>query len=138
MIKRKRNGGFTLLELIIVVIVIGILASIALPRYVRITEKGRASEGKSLLGAIRGAQMIYAAQNAKYSNNLSLLDLDFTTAKYFTFSIPAAANTSALSDATAVIGIATRTTQDNPMGNYDINITMGGSFVASANGTLVI
>ena len=44
--KMFNKKGFTLLELIIVIIVIGILASIAMPRYMRVAERARVTEAK--------------------------------------------------------------------------------------------
>ena len=45
--------SFTLLELIIVIIIVGILATLAFGQYVRVIEKGRTAEAKSNLGMIR-------------------------------------------------------------------------------------
>ena len=49
----KKRAGFTLIELMIVVIVVGILAAAAIPIYSRVMDRARASEGKALLGTIR-------------------------------------------------------------------------------------
>jgi len=49
----KKRAGFTLVELMIVVIVVGILAAAAIPIYQRSMDKARASEGKALLGTVR-------------------------------------------------------------------------------------
>ncbi|MEE8317717.1 MAG: prepilin-type N-terminal cleavage/methylation domain-containing protein [Candidatus Omnitrophota bacterium] len=47
--------GFTLLELIIVVIIIGILASIALPQYISTLEKAKSAEALGILGTLRSS-----------------------------------------------------------------------------------
>ena len=45
--------GFTLLELVVVIIIIGILATLGFAQYTRMMERARGAEGRSVLGAIR-------------------------------------------------------------------------------------
>jgi prepilin-type N-terminal cleavage/methylation domain-containing protein len=72
----RGRSGFTLLELLIVVVIIAILASIALPGYIRAAEKARASEALQLLGAIRSAQNRYKAQSDANAFTSVISDLD--------------------------------------------------------------
>ncbi len=64
--------GFTLLEILIVVIIIGILAAIALPQYSATLEKGRSAEAVTNVGSIRMALDRYWYQN----NDLTDATLD--------------------------------------------------------------
>jgi prepilin-type N-terminal cleavage/methylation domain-containing protein len=72
----KSTRGFTLLELLMVVIIIAILASIALPQYLRATEKARSAEALQLLGAIRSSEARYKAQSPTGVFSATAADLD--------------------------------------------------------------
>ncbi len=62
----KNKKGFTLIELMIVVAIIGILAAIAIPNFIRFQLKSKSSEGKVNLAAIRTAEEGYMAEFGSY------------------------------------------------------------------------
>jgi len=60
--------GFTLLELIIVIIIIGVLATLGFTQYVKMVEKSRTAEAKMILGQIRSAQRAYFTEKNTYTS----------------------------------------------------------------------
>ncbi len=62
----NRRGGFTLIELMIVVAIIGILAAIAIPNFLKFQLKAKTSEGKTNLAAIRTAEESVFAEFGNY------------------------------------------------------------------------
>jgi prepilin-type N-terminal cleavage/methylation domain-containing protein len=79
----KMKKGFTLLELLTVVIIISILTSIALPQFFKAAERARASEAVGILGSLRAAQLRYYTQHGRLANNVDDLDVDVLGLKYF-------------------------------------------------------
>jgi len=69
MLKSRNNKGFTLIELMIVVVIIGILAALAIPRFMRSTTKSKQSEAKQLLKQIYTLQHAYRQEFNFYACN---------------------------------------------------------------------
>jgi len=130
--------GFTLIELVIVVIIIGILAAIALPRYGKTVENSRVAEATSILGTIRAAQMRYVAEYDDYTNVLSDLDLNIAAAgRYFNFDVDAASSAEPFTTDDEVIATATRNGWSVGGGynsNYWVKIDERGNFTSGGGG----
>jgi len=70
-LKNKFTGGFTLAEMLVVVIIIAILASIAYPLYMKAVTKSRAVEAFSLLDTVRNKQIQKFAKDREYYTDFS-------------------------------------------------------------------
>ena len=80
---KKLQSGFTLIELMIVVAIIGILAALATSQYQRFIAKAQVSEAASLLGGAKSIVEFEAAQNDTFPENGSLAYLGIkTSGKY--------------------------------------------------------
>ena len=83
----KKRAGFTLIELMIVVIVVGILAAAAIPIYSRVMDRARASEGKALLGTVRTHYLAETAEGKTLTyttGNLSEWGIDTSKNRWWT------------------------------------------------------
>lgn len=122
--------GFTLIELIIVCIILGILASIALPKYVKTVENSRVAEAKNMLGAIREAQLRYTAEYDVYTTDPNKLDINVSMpGRYYDFALIPGADPNNVIDER--LANATRNGQEVGGGyslNYAIAINESGRF----------
>lgn len=80
---RRGEKGFTLVELAVAVVIIGVLAAFGVPRYLASVERARAAEAFTYLSTVGSAQERYAARLGSYAKNVELLDVDITAPQYF-------------------------------------------------------
>ncbi len=81
---RRSAIGFTLVELAVVVVIIGVLAAFAVPRFMSSVERSKAGEAFNYMATIHAGQERYHARQGEYASNLGALDVDLTQLEYFT------------------------------------------------------
>jgi type IV pilus assembly protein PilE len=90
----SRTRGFTLIELMIAVVVLGILSALAYPSFMDAIYKGRRSEAFAALTSVQLAQERYRANSASYATSLAVLYAALQTtapgSSNYNLSIPAA------------------------------------------------
>ncbi len=72
----KNNKGFTLVELLVVVAIVGILATAGIPQYRRMVQKSRKAEPKVMLSAVYNAQAAFFSEFGSYGSNLQAMGMD--------------------------------------------------------------
>lgn len=88
----SKNKGFTLVELMVAVAILGILASIVLPSYQDYLRKGRRSAAQSVLMDVAQKQQQYLLDSRSYASDLSTLNITVPSdvSKYYAITLTAA------------------------------------------------
>jgi prepilin-type N-terminal cleavage/methylation domain-containing protein len=79
--------GFTLIELTIVLLLIGILATIAISTYRMMINKARMTQAKTVLSHLTKTEAIYFTEHDVYTDNVILLDFDPVKYPYYDVSV---------------------------------------------------
>jgi len=84
--------GFTLIELMVVVVIVGVLAAVAVPMYTRTIKNSRTTEATARLSAIMKAAKLYYLQHGSWPRKNSLGFLaDFSNSEHFKYKIQSGA-----------------------------------------------
>jgi type IV pilus assembly protein PilE len=133
------SKGFTLIELMIVVAIIGILASIAIPSYTNYIKLGKAAEATSTLSDLRIKMEQYYQDNRTYVGGLCA---PASGDKYFTYTCSVAASAAgytlqaAGNSAEGMAGFNFTIDQNNAKtSQYDGGSTVTGCWITSKTGT---
>ena len=72
----ESRKGFTLVELAVVIVIIGVLAAFGVPQFLKSVERSKAAEAFNYLSAVRSAQERYLAKEGAYADSSTSTALD--------------------------------------------------------------
>jgi prepilin-type N-terminal cleavage/methylation domain-containing protein len=132
----KLKKGFTLLEIIIVVIIVGVLASLALPRLFGTVEYSRSAEALASIGTIRSSMERCLLRNGNgnyarctsFTTQLDIPNPGSEAGAHFAYSFPTASSS-------GYIIRAIRNTLDNGTSGDQVNLTVNVGGTITKNGT---
>ena len=104
MLGLRNNTGFTLIELVMVIVILGILATVAIPKFANLTTEAKISATKGGMGAMRSAVAIEYAKSA--TSGAATFPSSITTDLFADSLIPK----NALNNSTSVAGVTSAPT----------------------------
>ena len=131
----RTRKGFTLVELAVVIVIIGVLAAFGVPRFLKSVERTKASEAFAYLSAVRSAQERYIAKEGIYAgtggtSTTTVADLDIVQAAPKNFEVGALTQSS-VGGAPAWSLTLTRNSATSSYGMYTVIFTQNGFQAAS-------
>ncbi len=121
---KKFRKGFTLVELAVVIVIIGVLAAFGVPKFLNSVERSKASEAVAYLSAIRTAEERFIAKNGIYATTVTDLDISIPNPKYF--DPPGAITTTTTAGNPTWTLTLTRTAATSSFGAYTVTFTQDG------------
>lgn len=123
----NNDRGFTLIELMVVVIIVGVLAAVAIPLYTGYIKNARTSEGVARVGAIMTAAKAYHQQNSAWPASATAAGFyaDFSDTEHFSYSMTASGYTVTATgkDVDGMSGVTITLTCANPEDEGTLSVT---------------
>ena len=126
--KLGKNAGFTLLELLIVVVILGVLAGLSIPVYTSSVERSRRQEAISVLSSVKDSAARYWGLGSTYAG-MTYANMDFNPnaaaangqTVHYTYGAPGTTTSNAFT------AVATRTATDGGSTTDQVTINQAGT-----------